>query len=419
MSLFSNFFGSIDTGDLSYFRDGRLASFNYGQTNNYYELNAPRMKFLYFVRIDFNPAASDFTKKYFKTSDVALLIPLVKAADQPSMKVTTTTLNQYNKRRIAQQNIKFNPIKLTFQDVADGKVLRLWEMNYEYYYRNGVNENKVDRATKSFASTKFANDVYSSNYQSGDSGYNINKMGRNKQLFNSISIYQVNGGNYSKVMLVNPTITDFNPSNLSYSESALCDHVFTFEYEDAVYYNYVEPLQGEDWQVFGNSGFRELNPTAPRIKLNIENRCGTASSISANGKVEDDSFFGKLAGAFGDTGKSFVSDILNVGVNLGSNVEGFINNLPGMLASSVKTGILTGDFSFPVNLSSAGHNVLDQVKRETIGSGVRAAGVLVGGTSGAVTDTFNDVFLDNPRQKNVTLEQSQQIKAAKEAQGPQ
>lgn len=419
MSLFGKFFESMPLGDLSYFRDGRLASYNFGQTNNYVELNAPRFKFLYFVRIDFNPEVQQFIQHYFKSYDSALLIPLIKSVEQPSVKVKNVTLNQYNKKRLSQQAIEFNPVKMTFYDVADGKTLRLWEMYYEYYFKNGVNSYKVDKTSKQYIKDKFDNDTVSNIFKSGQAGYNLENVKNVKQLFSSITIYQVHGGNYSKTMLINPIITDFIPSNMSYSDNMLCEHTITFSYEDVVYYNYIEPLQGDDWQVFNNSGFRELKPTKPRTPLNIENRAGSAVAMSETA-VEDDTFLGKLGNALGDTGKMLMADILHVGTNLQRDLSGLVSGLPGMVASGVKQGILTGDFSLPINLSSALGNIWNQVERQTTGVGVRGLGVLTEGVVGAATGTVNNVFLDDNRVKNVSLEQNvkiQEEQAAKAAAG--
>lgn len=413
MSLISKFFGNVNTGDLAYLRDSHLASFNFGQTNNYQELNSPRFQFLYFVRIDFNPELAEFTGKYFKPHDLALFIPLVKSVDQPTIKVETDVLNQYNKKRIHQKALKFNPIKLTFHDVADGKTLRLWEMYYEYYYRNGVNGVKVDPQDKRFIKEFFNRDTVSGNFQSGDSGYNLARVGNIKNLFDSVSIYQVNGGNYSKSMAINPIITDFSPSNMSFSKDELCEHVITFEYEDVVYYNYIEPLQNEDLEVFGNSNIKDLEPTKPRIPIVVENRSGTGAvtAISNTGQPEDDSFFGKIAGALGTGANHLISDLLNVGTNMQRDVGSLVNSLPGIAASGIKQGLLTGEFKFPVNLKSAVDNILDQRNRQIKGAGVRAFGAVVEGTVGAATDIFSDVFLDDDRVKALSLEEAQAIKA--------
>lgn len=405
MSLFSSLFGNINTGDLAYLRDGHLSSYNFGQTNNFLQLNHPRVKFMYFVRINFNDALAEYTGKYFKPFDRALLIPLVKSVDQPSIKIETTKLNQYNKKRIAQTALSQEPVKLSFYDVADGKTLRLWEMYYEYYFRNGINEFKVDPNTLTYVKEKFDNDTVKGTFNSSDSGYNIGQVKNENHLFSSIDIYQVHGGSFSKTILVNPRITDYNPGKLDFSSNEICEIGMSLAYEDVLYYNYIEPMGTDDMEVFANSNFRDMQPTKPKMPLNIYNRAGKSLTINSDGTTSDDSFFGKLTDALGTSGKLLVSDILNVGTNLQRNVGGLLNSLPGVIASGVKTGILTGEFKFPINLKSATNNILDQAKRQTIGSGVRSFGALTEGAIGAVTGTVSDVFIDNDRSKNTTLEQ--------------
>lgn len=414
MSLFNSIFGEISRGnfgDLAYMRDGHLASFNFGQTNNYLELNHPRVKFMYFVRINFNPELVQFTSQYFKAQDISLLIPLVKSVDMPSVKIETTKLNQYNKKRISQTKLTLDPVKMSFYDVADGKVLRFWEMYYEYYFRDGVNADKVDPTTLSYAQMKFADDVVKGEFNSSQSGYNLASVSNSKYLLHSIDIYQVHGGSFCKTILVNPRISDYSPSSLSFSDSSLCETNITVEYEDVLYYNYATPMVGDDMEVFANSNFRDMKPTKPRIPLNINNRSGTALMIKRDGTVEDDSFLGKIAGAFGTSGKLLVSDILNVGSNLQRDVGSLLTSLPGVVASGVKTGILTGEFNFPINIKSATNNILEQARRGTVGAGVRSFGAAVEGTLGAATSTASNIFIDNDRGKPVSLEEIQAQKA--------
>lgn len=405
MSLFSSLFGDINTGDLAYMRDGHLASYNYGQTNNFTQLNHPRVKFMYFVRFNFNDALASYTSKYFKPFDMALLIPLIKSVDQPSVKIETAKLNQYNKKRLAQTSISQTPIKMSFYDVADGKTMRLWEMYYEYYFRNGVNEFKVDPSTLTYVKDKFENDTVKGTFRSSDSGYNIGQVKNENHLFSSIDIYQVHGGSFSKTILVNPRITEYNPGQLSFSANELCEINMTLDYEDVLYYNYIEPMRDDDLEVFANSTFHDLQPTKPKMPLNINNRAGKSLTINSDGTTSDDSFFGKLTDTLGTSGGLLISDLLNVGTNLQRNVGGLLTSLPGVLASGVKTGILTGEFEFPINLKSATDNILDQAKRQTIGSGVRSFGAAVEGATGAVTGLASGLFVDTERGSTISLEQ--------------
>lgn len=408
MSIIRKLFGDIDTGDLAYFRDSHHASFNFGLTNNYQELNYPRHKFLYLVRINFNPELEQFTSRYFKRHDVALLIPLVKTVIQPSVSVDTEVMNQYNKKRITHKKITHKAVDLTFHDVADGKTLRLWEMYYEYYYRNGVNPNKIDSTTKDFIKQKFTRDTVSGNFTSGDSGYNLSQVANIKQLFDSVVIYQLHAGHYSKTILVNPIITDFTPSNLAYSEDAqLCEHKITFDYEDILYYNYIEAMEDSESEALSHGNFKDIAPTKPRIPVRVENRVitGAVTPLNQNGNLEDDSFLGKIGSALGTGANLLISDLLNVGTNTQRSLGNLVNNLPGILSSGVKQGLLTGEFEFPVNLSSAIDNIRDQSKRQTIGAGVRAFGAVVEGVTGAVGDVISDLFLDDDRKKEMTLEE--------------
>jgi hypothetical protein len=54
---------------------------------------------------------------------------LVKTAELPKYKMATETLNQYNRKRIIQTKIDYQPVTLTFHDDGGDNARKLW-----YYY---------------------------------------------------------------------------------------------------------------------------------------------------------------------------------------------------------------------------------------------------------------------------------------------
>jgi len=107
--------------------------------------NQPRQPWEFYVQFNLNndPSgiASQFINQYFTTPDLDQIPPLVKTIEMPSMKIETQMLNQYNRKRVSQTKIIFEPVKVVFHDVCDGKTLKFWEMYYTYYFRDGIEPN--------------------------------------------------------------------------------------------------------------------------------------------------------------------------------------------------------------------------------------------------------------------------------------
>ena len=134
---FEGIFGGIfDQG--VYLRDSRHAANAFGLNKSDLSNGTPRHKFEFFVKINFNPQLTDYVRSFFvDPAEQAILHTMIKSITMPTMQIDTTTLNQYNKKRVSQTKINYNPISITFHDSVEGRTLRLWEMYYEYYFKDG------------------------------------------------------------------------------------------------------------------------------------------------------------------------------------------------------------------------------------------------------------------------------------------
>lgn len=185
---------------------------------------------------------------------------------------------------MSQSNITFEPVKMVFHDVADGKTLKFWDMYQRYYFGDGNEPGKNDAkqtqqkngtySVESFlknitpalnpnianlpASVKqlfqstapngsamptntlgekaALSNIISNTLDNHNFGYNLQSVNNVKNLIQSIDIYQVHGGRFNQVTLVNPRISAFTHDTLNYAESSkTLELTFTFEYEYAYY----------------------------------------------------------------------------------------------------------------------------------------------------------------------------------------
>lgn len=151
MPSFSSLFTSLTGAGLFYEKSSRHATYNFNQDGQALYRNQPRFPFEYYININLNNvgSASSYISQFFNNPSWQQVMPLVKTVEMPSMKIETTPLNQYNRKRLSQTKIAYEPIKMVFHDVADGKTLKFWDMYYRYYFDDGnePGKNQVKQAS--------------------------------------------------------------------------------------------------------------------------------------------------------------------------------------------------------------------------------------------------------------------------------
>jgi hypothetical protein len=185
--------------------------------DNYFAL-APRSKFMYHVVFEINPQA--LKSPVFATKHKQQIGLLVKSADLPKFTVDTVTKNQYNRKKVVQKNINYDPVNLVFHDDNDGVSNALWSLYYGYYYR--------DRSLS--INTYSANAYQKDTYRAGlDNNQSV-------PFFTSISIYTLSRRRFLGYTLVNPMITAWAHGQVSQSDtSGGLENTMTLAYENVIY----------------------------------------------------------------------------------------------------------------------------------------------------------------------------------------
>jgi len=307
-----------------YEKSSRHATYNFNQDSRSLYRNQPRFPFEYYINFNLNQVgtAKQYIDGFFNSPTLQQIAPLVKSVEMPSMKIETTPLNQYNRKRLSQTKINFDPIKVVFHDVNDGKTLKFWDMYYRYYFADGnepgindpvqvqqknspmsvetllhnitpaLNPNiaNLPSSIKDLFQGKTATGANSPTNTNGDKsaiqnivtdtldnhnfGFNLPAVQNIRNLIQSIEIYQVHGGKFNRVTLVNPRIASFNHDVLNYSiGDKTLELTFTFEYEYAFYtiqnlaLGGTEPQNGSTIEQFEHGEFLELPSLAFNAKL--------------------------------------------------------------------------------------------------------------------------------------------------------
>lgn len=390
---FDGIFGGLSNQSV-YLRDSRHAANAYGLNKSDLSNGTPRHKFEFFVKIKFNTQLNNFVRSFLDntTGDLEIIQTMIKTITMPSMNIETEVLNQYNKKRISQTAISYNPISITFHDSVEGRTLRLWEMYYEYYFKDGLARQKInagtDKPTSFFDafvgaftgtgattltrnSTEFPNDIIKDKFVD-NYGYNLQRVGNQKYLIEAIEIYQIHGGRFSRTDIIHPRVSGFTHDLLDYEDSSgLVEMKLDFEYEGVVYANVNEKLSAEELNKFRFGDFNEMaslitirNPVNGR---DLSSKAPTLPNVTTcgSGTIPD-----KL-----DTGGFWASTVgQTVAGTIGQRnvqlVQGSIDtikaNIPGAISSVVSTSIFGGTIGINPDPIQALRTTANQVSRSII-----------------------------------------------------
>ncbi len=285
MPSFSSLFTSLTGAGFYYEKSSRHATYNFNQESQTLYRNQPRFPFEYYININLNRtgSAGEYISNYFNNSTWAQIAPLVKSVEMPSMKIESTIVNQYNRKRVGQSTLKYEPIKMVFHDVVDGKTLKFWDMYYRYYFADGnepgqntaqvpskpnatmsvetlihnltpkINPNianlpgsikdlfqnknpTISAPTNTNGDKSQMQNIITNTLDNHNFGFNLPVIQNARNLIQSIEIYQVHAGRFNRVTLVNPRISAFTHDVLNYAVGdKTLELTFNFEYEYAYY----------------------------------------------------------------------------------------------------------------------------------------------------------------------------------------
>jgi hypothetical protein len=242
----SGFFGN------DYVRDYTHAAKTF-RTNSYQ--NAPKLKFLFHVYFEINTAA--YSKGIATGSNFGLE---VKSVGLPKYTFDTHVMNQYNRKRIVQTKIKYNPVNISFHDDNGNMINDMWYNYYTYYYRDANKPVLQSTGTSTVQPVSNAiNNVGSPDYNSrnlykadiignedwgyiGESNFQSGTVSQANQgiskipFFKTIQIYGFNQHQFMQYTLINPIITSFEHDTYNYSEgTGVMENKMTIDYETVKY----------------------------------------------------------------------------------------------------------------------------------------------------------------------------------------
>jgi len=333
-------------------------------TSNAFELK-PRYKFLFHVSFTLNtdiPAIS----KVIGSQEVTNLSYVVKTVDLPKYSITNETMNQYNRKRVVQTKINYDPVTLTFHDDSGDNVRNMWYNYYSYYYKdpsqnylapNSTNGSLGQSGNKQSGFGYNARDIYE-NQRLG----NVNDWGFIGESFNDgtssasgkppffrdIRIYGMDQHKFAEYVLINPIITAWSHDTYNYSEAAgTMQNSMTIAYETVKYYSGAVGNQRPDINVQGFADPAHYDQTVSPISRpgSTATVFGQGGLLDAGGGILEDLQSGGPLGAIGAIqkagtayntfkNKNIKSIAVNETVALGvgaiqGSIPGAVRSIPG------------------------------------------------------------------------------------------
>lgn len=313
MSFLNGFLDNVVSGALN--PKGTLGDYAHGSrlyVDDSHRLS-PKVKFLYHVSFNINPDAAAVIPQ-LREKHLNELNMLVKTAQLPAYNIQTDVKHQYNRKKIVQKRIDYQPIQITLHDDNMGVTTALWEAYYRYYYRDGNYAATTPDGSPDTGGSEF--DPYNRQSMFGRKQFRYGfDNDSSSPFFNSITISQMARKNYTSFTLINPIISNWQHDTMDNSASDVVANTMTLEYE-TVHYSRGAIGKG------GPKGFAEEH----------YDKTPSPNSLSGGGASSLLGIGGVLAGGYG-----VLSDITGGTANFGTVLKAanVLQNAGGLNAAGV------------------------------------------------------------------------------------
>lgn len=368
---------------------------------------APRNKFLYYVYFNLNtsiPAVANLVSGG-KSSVIGLM---AKSAQLPGYQMDVQTMNQYNRKRLVQTKINYNPAQIVLHDDHSDLIRNMWYQYYQYYYSDptykyGNTPNQsgaLGQVNNLFTGFSYnSNDTYAASrpvqhWGLSGQGYNnpslqslsnslINNAASTVQpFFNDITIYGMSQKTYAQYTMINPLITEWLHDTYDYSQgNGIMQHTMSIRYEAVKYYSGAIGGEQPSSQLPGFADpahyDTQISPMAVPGSNNQAEVQGTLRFVPQGNKQD----LQALA-----TGQNTLQNVIGaVGQALVPTAAGFLNSAlagSGALGAAIASGVgIAAGIGIPTNIGQVVNGPGGQLFPTPFGisAGVKSAQQISGG----------------------------------------
>ena len=326
------------------FRNKQLANHFFGADATGQQMRAiPRAKFMYYVNFVVDSTVTAIYPEMSYLGDWQDGISfMVKSIDRPNIDLQTVELNEYNRKRVVYNKVKYSPTSITFHDTVDDRMHNVWLKYFQYYI--GDSRPKTDTAKHdALAESSF--------YDS--SGWGFRPINEAKNFFQRIEIYAIFGGRYTQINYINPRVTRAEWQRFDSSSAAETTEVnMSFDYE---YIDYVQTGATLSQEQIDQMGFavdvhvepenvpRPINNQLAVNAYNILQQFSSPNSILNSLSNSISSRLGFAAGLASNLVNGTISPLTNI---LPQSTSGIVNAITSGLVTSSPTNVLGGFGNF-------------------------------------------------------------------------
>ena len=231
------------------------------------DVNPPRQQFNGYVNfilnrslfnnlID-NPADGPNGDKAFGTT----ISSLVRTAELPSVDFQTEIKNSYNRKKIIQTGVTYNPVSMTVFDTIGNEWLTVLMKYFAYHFMDPRNkQDGTSRDIEGSVDRRGGFEVNDDGFGAG-SLWDSNRAGINAQIdphfFERIDIVLYHGQKLVQYSLHNPKLASFKPSSIDYASSEAMGFDLAFDYERfTTYSKFNEDMSAQDLERFDKTGIQ-------------------------------------------------------------------------------------------------------------------------------------------------------------------
>lgn len=245
---------------------------------------SPKFKWLFHVYFDINEQFVNQSGLFPDDKNFGLA---VKSIELPKYSFDLHDMNQYNRHRMIQTKIKYDPVTVTFNDDNNNLIRKLW---YAYYSFNINDPNNLTNEAANNAN-QYSNNLGTEQW--GYSGVELNpaptatNLGTGKvPFFKNINVYGFNQHNFALYQLVNPIIDSWQHDTYDYYQTTgIMENRMSIRYEYVKYYD--GALSGESpGNIVKNFG----DPSHYDREKSPITKAGTRNTILGQGGLIDTAF---------------------------------------------------------------------------------------------------------------------------------
>lgn len=238
---FSGFFDNLISGALS--PKGNLGDYAHA-SRTFVDGNmrlAPKNEHLFHVVLNINPQITLSNFDAFNNSIKREINLLCKSVDLPTYNLQTTTLNQYNRKKVTQTSVDYAPINMEWHDDNAGISNFLWQSYFNYYYSDATH------TSSNGTSAEFQDPAYlrefgkNSAYGSGNvfsNKFGLDRPGKRNNFFTSIQVFQLHPQNgtptNTSFTYINPLVDSWDHQQADRESTSFSANTMRFSYESVI-----------------------------------------------------------------------------------------------------------------------------------------------------------------------------------------